>query len=147
MVAPHEAEINLDAYARLLVALNRAGVEQRDRVLASHGLDEARWQTIDDAWQERLSQAMDEGTDEVPVSPFLDAFSRAMERAESDDSQVMSLARFVEATRAVQAGGEIAKSLAVLGLTPDEYLRANRHWMRLMAQDDELSAAFQRALG
>lgn len=39
MVAPHEAEINLDAYARLLVALSRAG-ERRATVLAAHSLDE-----------------------------------------------------------------------------------------------------------
>ncbi len=145
MVAPHEAEINLDAYARLIVALTRPGAE-REKVLGSHGLDEAHWQAIDDHWQARLSRAMDEGTDEVPVAPFLDEFSRAMERAQVDDSQVMSLERFIEATRGVRQGGDVARALAILGLTQDEYLRANRHWMRRMAEDDELAATFQRAL-
>ena len=146
MVAPHEAEINLDAYARLTVALARAG-SKRDAVLALHGLDENRWQAIDDLWQARLSDALEAGTDEVPVQPFLEQFSRAMDRAQSDDSQVMSLERFADATRAVSRGGDVSKALEHLGLTPDDYLHANHYWMQRMAQDDELAETFRRALG
>ncbi|MGH7296084.1 MAG: hypothetical protein ACRELB_14170 [Polyangiaceae bacterium] len=145
MVAPHDAEINLDAYARITIALGRAGPARRG-VLAAHGLDEDRWQQIDDAWQARLSDAMDQGTDEVPVAPFLEQFARAMDRAHSDDSQVMSLERFVQATRIVRLGGDVAKGLESVGLTVDAYLQANRHWMQRMAQDDDLAASFQRAL-
>lgn len=146
MVAPHEAEINLDTYARITVALGRAG-QGRDAVLAAHGLDEARWQAIDDVWQARLSEAMDQTSDEVPVPPFLEQFSRAMDRAQSDDSLVMTLERFVEATRVVKRGGDVGKALEHLGLTVDAYLQANRHFMQRMAKDDELAAAFRKALG
>jgi hypothetical protein len=146
MVPPHEAEINLDAYARLTVALARARGE-RDALLAAHGLDENGWEAIDDAWQARLSKAMDEGTDEVPVPPFLEQFSRAMDRAQKDDSQVMTLERFAEATRVVRQGGEVARALQRLGLTPDTYLRANHYWMQRMAQDDGLAEIFRRAVG
>ena len=146
MVAPHEAEINLDAYARLTVALGRAG-DRRAAVLAAHGLDEARWEAIDGLWQARLSDAMDEGTDEEPIPPFLQEYSRAMDRAQSDDSQVISLERFAQATRVVREGGEVALALERLGLTPDEYLHANHYWMQRMAQDDELAETFRRAVG
>lgn len=146
MVAPHEAEINLDAYARLTVALARAG-EKRDAVLAAHGLDEDRWQAIDDLWQARLSDAMDQGTDERPIPPFLEAFSRAMDRAQSDDSMVIPLERFAEATRAVRRGVEVTRTLERLGLTPDDYVRASHYWMQRMAQDDELAETFRRAVG
>jgi hypothetical protein len=146
MVAPHETEINLDAYARLTVALGRAG-DKRDAVLAAHGLDETRWQAIDDAWQMRLSEAMDQISDEVPVPPFLEQFSHAMDRAQSDDTQVMTLERFVEATRVVRRGGDVGRGLERLGLTMDEYLHANRHWMQEMAKDDELAVSFRQALG
>jgi hypothetical protein len=146
MVAPHEAEINLDAYARITVALRRAGLA-RDPALAAYGLDEARWQAIDDVWQARLSAAIEEGTDDVPVSPFLEQFARAMDRAESDDSQVMSFERFVEATRIVRRGGDVGRGLERLGVTVDSYLQANRHFMQRMAKDDELAASLRRALG
>ena len=145
MVAPHETEINLDAYARLFVALSRAGT-RRDEVLATHGLDETRWQAIDDGWQARLSDAVDQGTDEVPVAPFLAEFSRAMDRAQSDDSQPISFEKYVEATRIVRLGGDVTRTLRQLGLTAEEYVRGNRFWMQRMAKDDELSARFQRAL-
>jgi hypothetical protein len=146
MVAPHDAEINLDAYARLTVALSRAG-EARDTVLATHGLDEDRWQAIDDVWQARIAEAMDEGTDEQPVSPFVEEFAKAMDRAQSDDSQVLTFERYVQATRAMSRGGDVAKSLGALGVTVDAYVQANRYWVRRMATDDELAGAFQRALG
>ena len=146
MVPPHEAEINLDAYARLTVALARAG-GMRDAVLAAHGLDETRWQDIDGLWQARLSDALDEGTDEAPVPPFLEQFSHAMQRAQSDDSQVMTLEQFAEATRAVRRGQAVAQALERLGLTPDEYLHANHYWMQRMAQDEDLAETFRRAVG
>jgi hypothetical protein len=146
MVAPHDAEINLDAYARISVALGRAG-QARATVLSAHDLDEARWEAIDDGWQARLSDAMDAVSDEVPVPPFLEQFSRAFDRAQGDDSQVMSLERYVEATRVVRKGGDPTKELERMGVTVDAYLQANRHYMLRMAEDDALAAAFQAALG
>jgi len=145
MVTPHEAEINLDAYARLAVALSRAGA-RRDAVLAAHRLDETRWQAIDDLWQARLSDALDEVDDEG-VPAFVAEFERAMERARSDDVQVMPFERFVEATRAARAGGELGRTLARLGVAIDDYLRANRHYTQAMTEDDALAERFRRALG
>jgi hypothetical protein len=146
MVAPHEAEINLDAYARLTVALGRAG-GNRHAVLAAHGLNEASWEAIDDYWQARLSDAMEEITDEQPVPPFLAQFSHAMDRAQSDDSQVLSFERYAEVTRAIRQGGDVPKALERLGISTDDYLHANRYWMQRMGDDDELAERFQRALG
>jgi hypothetical protein len=146
MVAPHEAEINLDAYARLTVALARAGAKRAD-VLAAHRLDESRWEVIDGLWQARLSDAMGEGTDAVPIPPFLEQYSRAMDRAQSDDSQVISLERFAEATRALRSGGDVTAALERLALTYDDYLRANHYWMQRMAVDEEIAEAFRRAAG
>jgi hypothetical protein len=146
MVAPHEAEINLDAYARLTVAVSRAGLK-RAEVLAAHHLDEDRWQAIDDLWQARLADAMDQGTDEVPIAPFIEQFSRAMDRARSDDSVVIPLERFALATRAVSQGGDVIVALERLGVSYDDYLRANHYWMQRMAVDEDLAESFRRALG
>jgi hypothetical protein len=146
MVASHDAEINLDAYARLTVALGRAGA-RRDEALAAHGLDEARWQAIDDAWQARLSEALEIVGDDATVPPLIDAYSRAMERAQSAESSIMTFERFVQATRAARSGGELAKSLERLGVTIDDYLRANRHYTLAMTEDDALAERFRRSLG
>ncbi len=145
MVAPHEAEINLDAYARLTVALMRAG-DRREAVLAAHGLDEERWQAIDGLWQARLADAMEQGTDEVPVPPFLQDFSRALDRAQSDDSQIMSLERFAAATRAVDGAADILQALERLGLTLDDFMHASHYWVQRMAKDEELAEIFRRAV-
>jgi hypothetical protein len=145
MVAPHEAEINLDAYARLTVALMRAG-ERRDAVLAAHGLDEERWQAIDGLWQARLADAMEQGTDAVPVPPFLQDFSRALDRAQSDDSQIMSLERFAAATRAVDQAADILEALERLGVTLDDFMHASHYWVQRMAKDEELAEIFRRAV-
>jgi hypothetical protein len=146
MVASHDAEINLDAYARLTVVLARAGAG-RDAALAAHGLDEARWQAIDDAWQARLSEALEDIGDDATVPPLVDAYSRAMERAQSAESEIMTFERFLQATRAARAGGELAKSLERLGVTIDDYLRANRHYTLAMTEDDALAERFRRGLG
>lgn len=147
MVTPHEAEINLDAYARLAVGLGCAG-SRRDALLASHGLDESRWQAIDDLWQTRLSDALDAiEDDEATVPPLVAAYARAMECAQSGESQVMAFARFVEATRVARAGGELGNALERLGVTIDDYLRANRHYTQAMMEDDALAERFRRALG
>ncbi len=148
MVTPHEAEINLDAYGRIVVALARAGV-RRGAVLEAHGLCEARWQAIDDAWQARLSDAMEETDAQVSdaVPALLADYARAIERAHSDDSQVMAFERFLEATRAARAGGELGKTLGRLGFSVDDYLRASRHYTRAMTEDGALAERFRRALG
>jgi hypothetical protein len=146
MVTSHDAEINLDAYARLTVALGRAG-PRRDDLLAANGLDEDRWQIIDDAWQAKLSEALEQLGDDIAVPPLVEAYSRAMERAQTADSQIMSFERFVQATRAARAGGDLARSLERLGVTIDDYLRANRHYTLAMTEDDALAVRFQRSLG
>jgi hypothetical protein len=146
MVTPHEAEINLDAYARLVVGLGRAGA-RRDAFLASHGLDEARWQAIDDGWQARLSESLDATGDAATVPPFVDAYARAMERAQCGESQIMTFERFVQATRAAQQGGELGKNLERLGVGIDDYLRASRHYTLAMTEDDALAETFRRWLG
>jgi hypothetical protein len=146
MVAPHEAEINLDAYARLTVALSKAG-ERRAAVLAAHGLDEDRWQAIDGQWHARISAAMDEGTEEAPIPPFLQEFSRAMSEAQRDDSPPISLERFAVATRAVGEASDMAEALARLGLTLDDYMHATRYWVERIAKDEGLAETFRRAAG
>jgi hypothetical protein len=148
VTTPHETESDLDAYARLSAVLGRAGV-RRDEVLRAHGLDETRWQDIDDLWQARLSDAVDAATetDEGGVPAFLAEYARAMERAQSDDSQVMGFERFVEATRAARAGGpEFTRVLERLGVVVDDYLRASRHYTQAMTADDSLAERFRTAL-
>ena len=146
MVAPHESEINLDAYARLFVALDGAG-PRRDEVLAANGLEEDRWQAIDDAWQARLSAAMDAVTDQDPVPAFIDEYSRAMERARLAGPQPVPFEVYVAATRALRTSADPTVALQQLGMTLADYARANAYWLRRMIDDDDLAQRFQQDVG
>jgi hypothetical protein len=90
---------------------------------------------------------MDEGTEEAPIPPFLQEFSRAMSEAQRDDSPPISLERFAVATRAVGEASDMAEALARLGLTLDDYMHATRYWVERIAKDEGLAETFRRAAG
>src|SRR5262245_29433517 len=92
------AEMEVRTYADICVAL-ADGTTPRAEVLAAHGLDEDSWTAAEDAWQERLSAAIEEQDGETvpPLVVALDAaFAEARRRLAPED--VLSLERFAEAT-------------------------------------------------
>ena len=139
-------EIDVTAYAAIAAALSDPGCV-RDRVLAGHGLDEERWAEVEEAWQERLSRAMDEEAEGgVPplVAAYADAFARAKRQT---GGALLSLERFAEATREIQKHGDPAAALGRLGIPLASFLEANEHWTRRMIADPALAQRFRRALG
>lgn len=134
------------AYGAIAGAL-AAGRRPRAEVLAEHGLDEEMWQGIDDAWQAMLSVAIT--ACEVGVPPLLTAYAEAFALAQRAEAQpaLLSLERYVEATRALErSNGEIAAAMKNVGVTLDEFLRANEHWARRMIADPELARRFAELL-
>jgi len=135
---------DLDAYASLAASLSDPR-EDRAQLLAAQGLDEARWEAIDEAWQARFAEAEGASPDEVP--PLLAAFSAAFSAASRARSkQEISFARFLEALRAVQRGVDMASALERLGLGLDDFLRAQARWTAAMLEDEALAEQFRRAL-
>jgi hypothetical protein len=140
-------EDDLEAYASLAAELSDPRVD-RAAALAARGLDEDRWDAIDDAWQARLSEADAAGAEEDDGVPALvvahaEAFARA-QRARVQD--VLPFERFVEAARAFTRGEDLAAALKRLELTLDAYLRAQAHWTAEMIADDALAERFRQAI-
>lgn len=136
---------DLERYAEIAAAL--AAAENRDDTLARYGLTEETWETVDNAFQAQLSEAVAaHEADGMPdlVVRFSEAFNKAKERLST--GEVMSFDKFVEVTRAVHRGTDIPRALANHGVTFAAYTRANQHWMQRVARDPALAARLRTAL-
>ena len=140
---------DLEAYAALAAELADPRVD-RAAVLAARGLDEERWNTIDDAWQVRLSEADegDVGDDETGgIPPLIAAHAEAFARAQRARVRgVLPFERFLEAAREMKRGTDLSTALKRLDLSLDAYLHAQAHWTAEMLADEGLAARFQRAM-
>jgi hypothetical protein len=139
---------DVELYAALSTRLAHPDAD-RGAILAEHALDEAAWEAIDQVWQDRLSQAIEVHGEEEGVPPLVAAFSAAFASAQAiDASAVLPFPRFVEATRALMRGeADPNATLKRFGLSLAEYLRAQQHWTRAMAEDPQLLGRFQRGTG
>lgn len=139
--------LDVTEYATLAAILADPSCD-RDAILGARGLDEDAWNEIDRAFQDRMAQAMEDERDGVP--PLIVAFAEAFERARAATRRtesVISIERFAEATREIQRRGDPAAALAHVGVTLEDFLRANEHWTRRMLEDPALLARFREKLG
>ena len=136
---------DIEAYAELSAALVGPSVD-RAALLAAHGLDEARWEALDDAWQARLAAEDDAAVEGMP--PLLAAYAEAFARAQRARIQgtVLTFDRFVEVVRALRHGGDAAATLQRLGVTFASYLASQQHWMTRMMEDEALAERFRRLM-
>ena len=132
-----------EAYASLMAELAAAG-ETRADVLAQRGLDEARWDAIDTAFQHRLSEAVDTEDDGVPE--ILARYAAAYEKAQSVFSPLISIEDLARVTRVFSATGDLRAALSRAGVQLSDFLRGSQHWSRRMAEDPESARAFEAAL-
>ncbi|WP_437562831.1 hypothetical protein [Sorangium sp. So ce542] len=137
---------DVEVYATLAARLADPGGD-RAALLAEHGLDEAGWEALDDAWQARLSEADEDDGDEVGVPPLVAAFAETFARVQRGRARSeLSFERFLDAARAMKRGTDMATVLSRLDLTLEDYLSAQQRWTAAMLEDDELMAQFQRAM-
>lgn len=148
MSAPRAPDaLDVAAYAALGAALADPACD-RAAELRAHGLDEDTWAEADRAWQARLSRAMDAEPDGVP--PLIAAYALAFERARAAQvgaREVVSIERFADAIREIQRRGDPQAALSHLGLTLEQFIRANEHWTRRMLEDAALFERYRRRLG
>lgn len=144
----HLLETDVRAYATLTVRLAQPDAD-RPAILTEHGLDEDTWDALDDAWQARLSAAVDEMGDAetVPllVKEHADAFAAAQAERVSPGAP-LTFERFVEITHELQRGQDVQHVLKRNQTTLHDYLRAEQHWLRVMMDDATLQARFHRAM-
>ena len=138
----HATWLDLDAYTVVVAALSVSLC--REDTLLAHGLDEATWAAVDDAWQAKLSSALDEEHEGVP--PLVAAYAEAFDRARASLPQaapVLSLEQFIEATRAIERLGDPQAALEGLAIPLASFLRASELWTRRMLQDPTLADQFR----
>jgi len=141
------SSLDIRAYATLAATL-AAGERPRAEILHAQGLDEAGWEALDRFHQEQLSRALDDDRDGVPplVAAYAEAFAAARART-TRAATMLPIERFGDATREIQRTGDPTAALARLGITLDDFLRANEHWTARMMSDAELLRRFRARLG
>ena len=145
MRAPESFDIA--EYAELAATLAEPGAD-RAAVLGARGLTEGGWTALDALFQDRLERAMNEEAEGVP--PLIAAYAEAFALARATlhrDRGVISIERFADATREIRRRGDPLPALAQVGVTLDEFLRANEHWTRRILEDAALLARFRERLG
>src|SRR5690606_6445496 len=130
-------------YARLRARLAAVGAD-RAALLAERGLDEERWEPIDERWQDRLSEALDVEGDDVPE--LVVRYAAAFAEGQRTTGDVALLERFAQCTRALRGARDPRHALERLGMPLTDYLRANQHWAPLLARDPALQARFRAAM-
>lgn len=136
---------DIEAYAELAATLADPAVD-RAAILETHGLDEERWETLDNAWQARISADEDACADNIP--PMLAAYAEAFARAQRarQKTALLPFEKFIELVRALRQGGDAAATLQRFGTTFPAFLASQQHWMDQMMKDDALAERWRRAM-
>jgi hypothetical protein len=142
---PRKIDQDIEAFADLAATLADPAVD-RAAILEAHGLDEDRWEALDNAWQARISAEEQTCGDNIP--PLLTAYSNAFVRAQRarQKTALLPFEKFIELVRALRYGGDAAATLQRFGTTFPAFLASQQHWMDLMMKDEELSDRWRRAM-
>lgn len=135
--------LTIEAYAALMAELAAAGDARAD-VLARHGFDEAGWAAVDDAWQARLSEALDEEGD--GVAELVSRYAAAYQAAQQALGAPISLEQYARVTRRFQASGDLQAALAKTGVSLADYVRGTEHWSRQLATEPDVERRFDEVL-
>lgn len=136
------------AYAVLAVELAQPDAD-RDAILARHGLDEEAWDALDDAWQSRLSDAVEAMGEADDVPPLVQQHAEAFAKAQAERVSVgapLAFERFIEITLDIQRGKDVEHAMKRNGTTLHDYLRAQQHWLKQMMDDGALQQRFHKAM-
>ncbi len=137
----------LEQYAAIVAALEVARDGEREHVLASHGLDEARFDALGRVVEASLEQAIEASNDGVPK--LVAAFDRALRAARvrsAGTAEVLSTERYAEAVRALRSGGDPRDALARLGLDATSLSRAAAHHQARAGDDPAYASLLARLL-
>ncbi|MEJ7731323.1 MAG: hypothetical protein WKG00_19175 [Polyangiaceae bacterium] len=137
--------LDLRRYAEISVELV---IGHRAAVLARHGLDEDGWEIVEDAWQARLSSALETWQDDgvPPLLAELEA-AQAAARARIAGTEILALERFAAAVCEMGRGGDPVAALARAGVSAADFARASGVWTARMATDPVLAARFAQLVG
>ena len=139
-------DVDVVAYARLACALSHPEAD-REALLAEHGLDEEGFQRVEEAWSDRLTAAEEAHGDRDGIPPLVLAHAKAFAAAQREQAgALLSFERYVEITRALQRGRDIATVLDRFSTDLATYLTSHHHFTLELARDPDLAAAFRRRI-
>lgn len=132
--------LSLAEYAEITAELSLAS-ERTSVILTSHSLDEPRWEAFEQAWEARLSEALDtESADNAPpllVTDYSDAFQRALAR---HAGAPLDFERFLALLGELRRGQPLPGALARARVTLACFLSAQSYWTREATNDATLAA-------
>ena len=138
---------DVHAYAALGAALADPSAN-REKILATNGLDETAWEIIEETWQGRFDAADEAHGEAEGIPPLVVEHAEAFARAQATRGGAgMPFERFVDVARAFARGDDAQGLLRRFGATLDEYLGAQREWTGRMLEDAELAGRFEKAMG
>jgi len=138
---------DIQAYAALGAALADPSAD-REKILATNGLDETAWEIIEETWQGRFDAADEAHGEAEGIPPLVVEHAEAFARAQATRGGAgMPFDRFVDVARAFARGDDAQGLLRRFGATLDEYLGAQREWTGRMLEDAELAGRFEKAMG
>lgn len=139
-------DVDLAAFTRLAAALAEPDADRR-ALLAEHDLDEAGYDALDAAWAEALARAEDAHGDREGVPPLVLAHAQGFAAAQRAlAGELLSFERYLEITRALRRGRDIATVLERFSVSLSTYLQSHQEWTIKLAGDAELAEAFRRAI-
>lgn len=128
--------VSLDAYA-LTSARLAARAAPRAAVLASAGLDEARWLSVEATWLARIAGAA-LASDAALVEAFQAASARAADEVAA--GRVPSIEAWADVVAALERSGDPARALDAAGIRLADVGPAARAWAARTARDPALAA-------
>jgi len=137
---------DLDAYASLAVELSDPD-EDRDALLAGHGLDEDGWQVLEEHWTAKLEADERAFGDADGVPPLLAAYGEAFSRAQARRAgDIIPFERYAQITRELARGREVPAVLKRHSVSLSTYLHSHHHWTIKLANDGELARRLSKLL-
>jgi hypothetical protein len=126
---------DLETYGAILAELAR-GADRAD-VLAQHGLDEERFEALEDRALALLSAEEGDGVPEAVVR-----FDRAIRGGPAAARALPSLEAFAQAYLIAQEGGNVAERLKERGSSLEVLLQGSEHYVPRFAKEPELLDRF-----
>jgi hypothetical protein len=132
--------LSLSEYAEINAELSLAP-QHSTAILANHLLNEPRWEAFDEAWEAKLSEALDTQSQEDAPPLLVTDYSEAFQRARARHAGApLEFERFLALLGELRRGNSRPRALAQARVTLAQFLAAQSYWTRESMNDPALAA-------
>lgn len=137
-----EPLLSLERYVALAAELAERPKERKE-VLAKRGYTEDTWTVEERAWLERMAEQAMNGDGRL-VAEYGTLFVAAQDELAAPDEADVTLEQYAETLVALAAAEDMPAELERLGLTLARWLRLDRRFKKVVAEDEALAAELER---